>query len=83
MAEQPQRRICGTLHFGADSWDDVRAMLNALVHRTREGPIVSIVSGGWGSGYDIKCAENPEQTGDQYREQLETYMAEKKEAGDG
>ena len=70
----PKRKITLTASIGGDSWENVSDALRSIADRIdHEGPITQLVSGGYDSGYWVTATENPEQTGDKYREDNRLY----------
>ena len=71
---KPERKVVLDLTIQGDSWDDIIDTLDRITFRIHEGPITSIVSGGYSSGYIATGKENEGQTGDNYRKQNNEYV---------
>ena len=72
----PERRVVLEVKIGGDSWEDVADTLAQIEQRILiEGPIISIVSGGYTSGYVAIGRENPDQSGDKFRTENAEYVA--------
>ena len=73
--KKPERRIVLQITIGADSWSDAAEAVNSIAERIeREGPITTLISGGWSSGYVADGKENENQTGDNYRIENAEYV---------
>ena len=75
MTTAPKRRVQLKIDLHADDWEIAARHLREIALRIeRNGPITSLCSGGWDCGYEVLGSENPDQTGDKYRDELEVWM---------
>ena len=73
--EAPKRRVTLKIEIGGDDWCAVSEALESIAFRIdSEGPITTLVSGGWSNGYSVIGSEDSRQTGDKYREALGEYV---------
>ena len=78
--KQPKRRVTLRIEVGGDSWTDVSSALESIVQRIDcEGPITSLISGGWSSGYHVTGVVDEDQTGDKFRQENHEYVKSLKE----
>lgn len=68
-----RRRVTLSLTIGGDSWKDIQHQLREIDRRIMEGPITSIVSGGYSSNFVAAGAVDESMTGDRYRELLDEW----------
>jgi len=82
MAEinKPERKYVLSLELGADSIDDIYNELNHIIYTLQTHPNEErhIASGGYHSGFDLKLRHNEGQTHDNYIDQLNQYIKDKK-----
>ena len=77
----PKRRFEITVTAGADDWLGLVAELRDVAFHVREhGVECSSVSGGPSSHHTVTIHHNPEQTHEKYFEELDVYLAARKEA---
>lgn len=77
----PRRRLQLNLEVDADDLHHLAEALERIamdLRIKRRESIPSLVSGGFHSGYDLTLSCNPDQTGDRYREQVDTYFKAKR-----
>lgn len=75
--EKPKRRYELDLHLGADSLESLRGAINSILFDIDRHPVdtpIDIVSGGYDSGYSLKCAVDTSITHDSWYEQLKVYL---------
>lgn len=84
MSEQPEptppTRACTLeLRLGADSRKEILASLRQIEYLIDTEQMTEGCSGGVGSGYSYSYKEREEPTSEQYHEQLQAYLAARKE----
>lgn len=79
MVEMPERKHTVAIKIGADSWDDVLAALKSIEYEFySKGPGRNIISGGCSFSYIAVDDENPAQTHEQYFEEVDAWLAERR-----
>ena len=77
----PKRRFEITITAGADEWEAlVHELKESAFHVADHGLECSSVSGGPSSHHTVTIHHNPEQTHEKYFEELDVYLAARKEA---
>lgn len=79
----PKRRVTLKIEIGGDDWCAVSEALESIAFRIdSEGPITSLVSGGWSAGYHVTSIEDESQTGEKFRKENAEYVRQIKGAGE-
>lgn len=76
-----KRRFHAQITIGADSLDDLTQVLKEIIFKINAYDTRHCVSGGSSAGYQLDITEQPEMTGDRYRELLTAWHKGDSEAG--
>ena len=75
--DKPMRRYHTIIDVQADDLPSLRRAVERIAqHFAQDAPSVSLVSGGYDSGYWLTFTEYPEQTHDKYVEENAAYVAQ-------